>query len=167
MTQRRRFLNKINERVRSITKRTGADRDDILAKIDNIDGAYVTDYGTVNIDPDFFNDEIMEKIESVVPTYTQAKEQALKPYEDYIGPLSEKQINEEIKAMFSYEDDVEELVKEYYELDASLKPWQKATAEFKEVTNKLSELGKQWRDELPFSQLSDVLTDIKNLKGWS
>ena len=167
MTERRRFLSKINARVRTIANRTGADRDDILAKIDSIDGAYITDSGNVNIDPRFFNEETMKQIESAVPTYIEAREQALAPYEDFMGPLSEKQINAEIREMFSFEDDIDEIVKEFYELDASLLPWQKATQEFKDISEQLTELGKQWHDEVPFSELSRVLDEIKNLKGWS
>lgn len=167
MTERRRFLSKINARVRTIANRTGADRDDILSKIDSIDGAYITDSNNVNIDPRFFNEETMKQIEAAIPTYIEAREQALTPYKDFVGPLSEKQINAEIKSMFSFEDDIDEIVKEFYELDASLLPWQKATQEFKDISENLSELGKQWHDEVPFSELSRVLDDIKKLKGWS
>lgn len=167
MTERRRFLNKINERVRSIANRTGASKEDILSKIDSIDGAYVTDSNNVNIDPAFFNEEIMKQIENVVPTFMTAREQALKPYKDFVGPISEEQINKEIKEMFSFEDDIEDIVDEFYALDASLLPWQKATQEFKDISEQLSELGRQWHDEVPFSKLVDVLDDIKKLKGWS
>lgn len=167
MTERRRFLSKINARVRTIANRTGADKDDILSKIDSIDGAYITDSNNLNIDPAFFNEDIMQKIEEAIPTYIGAKEQALAPYKDFVGPLSEKQINAEIKDMFSFEDDIEDIVDEFYALDASLLPWQKATQEFKDISEQLSELGRQWHDDVPFSKLTDVLDDIKKLKGWS
>lgn len=167
MTERRRFLNKINERVRSIANRTGASKEDILSKIDSIDGAYVTDSNNVNIDPRFFNEETMKQIEEAIPTYIGAREQALTPYKDFVGPLSEKQINAEIKEMFAFEDDIDEVVKEFYELDASLLPWQKATQDFKDISEQLTELGKQWHDEVPYSELSNVLSKIKDLKGWS
>lgn len=165
--EKRRFLNKINARVRTIANRTGADREDILSRIESIDGAYITDSNTVNLDSRFFNEETMKQIEEAIPTFSGAREKALAPYEDFVGPLSEKQINEEIKEMFSFEDDIEEIVKEFYELDASLLPWQKATQEFKDISEKLSELGRQWHNEVPFSELSRVLDEIKNLKGWS
>ena len=109
----------------------------------------------------------MKQIEAAIPTYIEAREQALTPYKDFVGPISEKQINTEIKGMFEFEDDIDEIVKEFYELDASLLPWQKATQEFKDISENLSELGKQWHDEVPFSELSRVLDDIKKLKGWS
>jgi len=166
--RKRQILNKINARTRATANKYGVDRKLIADQaIDGFDGVFVDEkYGTINITPGFESEELYKALEKSVLTATQAESKAMEKYEDFIGPVSKNQIAREVKSMYEYEDEIEDIVKEYYELDAMFKqsPWTEP-AKFKDFEKQLSDIGKQWHDEVPYSVLQSLLEDIKKLRG--
>lgn len=166
--RKRQILNKINARTRTIAKKYGVDRNLIAERaIDGLDGVFVDPtYGTINITKGFESEELYKALEKSVLTATKAEAKAMKSYENFIGPLREGTTAREVKAMFEYEDEIEDIISEYYELEASIKqaPWTEPK-KFKDFETKLSEIGKMWHDEIPYGQLQSLLEDIKQLRG--
>lgn len=166
--RKRQILNKINARTRAVSNKFGVDRK-LLADqaIDGFDGVFVDEkFGTINITPGFESEELYKALEKSVLTATQSEAKAMETYKDFIGPISKNQIAREVKAMYEYEDEIEDIVKEYYELDAMFKqaPWTKPD-KFNDFEKQLSDIGKQWHDEVPYSVLQGLLEDIKDLRG--
>ena len=165
--RKRQILNKINARTRAVSKKYGIDRH-LLAEqaIDGLDGVYIDEtYGTINITKGFESEEMYKMLEKHVLTATQAENKAMKKYEDFIGPLQAKTVEREVKAMYEYEADIDEIVDEYYALEESIKqnPW-KDSKSFRDFEKKLSDIGRQWRDDtVPYSVLQELLDDIKKL----
>ena len=63
---KRQFINKINQRIRTLTKRAGVDIETILNKVESIDGVYVNDPGTgINIDTSYFTPELENRLNLV------------------------------------------------------------------------------------------------------
>lgn len=166
--RKRQVLNKINARTRSMAKKYDLDRHTIAEKaIDGLDGVYVDEeYGTINITKGFESEELYAILEKNVLTNTQAETKAMDVYKDFVGPLRKNQIYDEVRSMYSFETEIEDIVKEYYELEAAIKqqPWNEPEA-FKDFETKLSDIGKQWHDEVPYSVLQGLLEDIKQLRG--
>lgn len=166
--RKRQILNKINARTRSMAKKYGIDRATIAEKaIDGLDGVFIDyDYGTINITKGFESEELYKILEKNVLTNTKAETKAMEPYKDFIGPLREGTVAREVKSMYEFEDEIEAIVKEYYDLEAVFKsaPWTEPDA-FKDFESRLSDLGKQWHDEVPFSELQNLLEDIKEIRG--
>ena len=166
--KKRRLLNKLNARTRSMANKYGIDRHLIADKaVEGLPGVIVDEeFGTINIVPGFESDELYEALDKAVLTNTQAEVKAMEPYENFIGPLPKGTVNREVKSMYEFEDEIEDVVNEYYELEAAIKesPWL-GTKEFKDFESRLSSLGSQWRDEVPYTQLLGLLDDIKKFKG--
>lgn len=165
--EKRRLLNKINARTRSMSKKYDIDRQIIADKaIEGLDGVYVDEeFGTINIMPGFESEELYTALENAVLTGIKAEEKAMKSYEDFIGPLPVNTAKKEVKAMYEFEDEIDDVVNEYYDLYASImdEPWLE-TPEFKNLESKLQSLGSIWRDEAPFSRLQGILDEIKAIK---
>lgn len=104
MTKRRRWLNKMNQRVRTLVNKYGVDKDDILARLDKIDGVYITDSGQINVFKKFYNDKLEEVVEDLIPTYLTVKEEVFTKtaIKDFIGPLSKDQIHKSIQGYFAW-----------------------------------------------------------------
>lgn len=167
--RKRQILNKINARTRAVSKKYGVDRKLIAEQaIDGLDGVYIDEtYGTINITKGFESEEMYKMLEKHVLTATQAENKAMKKYENFIGPLQANTAEREVKAMYEYETDIDDIVKEYYIIEESIrqKPWNDSVA-FQNFEKKLSEIGKQWRDDnVPYSVLQDLLDDIKQIRG--
>lgn len=167
--RKRQVLNKINARTRRMAETYGIDRK-VIAKqaIDGLDGVYIDDeYGTINITKGFESEELYDILDKNVLTNIQAEDKALEAYENYPESLSQDEINEEVKSMYTFKDEIEDIVKKYYDLEAAMKqrPWDvKNNKAFKKFEDKLSDLGMQWRDELPYSVLQGLLAEAKQLK---
>lgn len=166
--RKRQILNKINARTRAIANKYGVDRNLIADQaIDGFDGVFVDEkYGTINITPGFESEELYKALEKSILTATQAESKAMEKYKDFIGPISKNQIAREVEAMYEYEDEIDDIVKEYYDLEAQIKnaPWTEPT-KFKDFEKQLSDIGRQWHDEVPYSILQGLLEDIKELRG--
>lgn len=168
--RKRQVLNKINARTRRMAETYGLDRKTIAEQaIDGLDGVYVDDeFGTINITKGFESEELYDILDKNVLTNTQAEAKALKVYENYPEPLSEDEIKDEVRSMYLFENEIEDIVKTYYDIEASLKqrPWDDtANKAFKKFDDKLTELGHQWHDEMPYSILQGLLAEAKQLKG--
>lgn len=166
--RKRQILNKINARTKAISKKFGVDRKLIADQaIDGLDGVFVDKkFGTINITPGFESEEVYKALEKSVLTATQAETKAMEKYEDFIGPVRDTQVKREVKAMYEYEDEIDDIVKEYYDLEAQIKdaPWTEPK-KFKDFEKQLSDVGRQWHDEVPYSVLLGLLEDLKDLKG--
>ena len=167
--RKRQVLNKLNARTRRMAETYGIDRKTIAEKaIDGFDGVYVDDkYGTINITKGFESEELYDILDKNVLTNAKVEAKALKAYENYSEPLSQNEINEEVRSMYTFEDEIDDIVSKYYELEASIKqsPWDvKNNKAFKKFEDKLSDLGMQWHDELPYSILQGLLNEVKQLK---
>lgn len=168
--RKRQVLNKINARTKSMAKKYGIDRKTIAKQaIDGLDGVYIDkEYGTINITKGFESEELYDILDKNVLTNTRAEAKALEAYENYPEQLSQDEINEEVKSMYTFEAEIEDIVKNYYDMEAVMKqrPWDvEANKAFKEFEDKLSDLGSQWHDELPYSILQGLLTEAKQLKN--
>lgn len=166
--RKRQILNKINARTRAIAKKYGVDRALIAEQaIDGLDGVFVDEeYGTINITKGFESEELYKVLEHNVLTATEAETKAMEKYKDFIGPLREGTTAREVKAMYEYEDEIDDIVKEYYEIEAAIKqaPWTEPKG-FKDFEKQLSDIGRQWHDEVPYTVLQGLLEDIKKLRG--
>lgn len=166
--RKRQILNKINARTKAISKNFGVDRNLIADQaVDGLDGVFVDKkFGTINITPGFESEELYKALEKSVLTATQAKSKAMEKYEDFIGPVSKNQVAREVKSMYEYEDEIDDIVEEYYSIEASIKdaPWTEP-AKFREFEKQLSDVGRQWHDDVPYSVLLGLLEDLKDLKG--
>lgn len=166
--RKRQILNKINARTRTIAKKYGVDRT-LMAEqaVDGLDGVYVDPtYGTINITPGFESEALYKALEKSVLTATEAEAKAMETYKDFVGPLREGTVAREVKAMYEYTDEIDDIVKEYYELEAAFKqaPWTEPK-KFKDFESKLTDIGKQWHDNVPYSMLQGLLEDIKQIRG--
>ena len=168
--RKRQVLNKINARTRRMAETYGIDRKLIAEKaIDGLDGVYIDEeYGTINITKGFESEELYGILDKNVLTNTKAEAKAMDAYKDFIGPLPANQVYDEVRSMYSFEDEIEDIVNTYYDLEASMKqrPWDvENNKAFKEFEDKLSDLGRQWHDELPYSKLQGLLNEGKQLKN--
>lgn len=166
--RKRQILNKINARTRAIAKKFGVDRNLIAEQaIDGLDGVFVDkQFGTINITAGFESEELYKVLEKSVLTATQAESKAMEKYKDFVGPIRDTQVKREVNAMYEYEDEIDDIVKEYYDIEAQIRqsPWLEPK-QFKDFESKLSDIGKQWHDEVPYSVLQNLLEDIKDLRG--
>lgn len=166
--RKRQVLNKINARTRTVSNKYNVDRNLIAEQaIDGLDGVYIDEeYGTINITKGFESEELYNILERNVLTATQAEAKAMEPYTDFIGPQPKNKVAREVKSMYEYEAEIDDIVKEYYEIEAAIKqsPWTEPK-QFKDFESKLSEIGKQWHDNIPYNTLQGLLDDIKQLRG--
>ena len=166
--RKRQILNKVNARTLRVSRKFGVDRKLIAEQaIDGLDGVFVDPtYGTINITKGFESEELYKALEKSVLTAIGAETKAMDKYKDFIGPLREGTVAREVKSMFEYTDEIEDIVSEYYELEAQIKqaPWTEPK-QFRDFEKKLSDIGKQWHDDVPYSVLQGLLDDIKKLRG--
>ena len=166
--RKRQILNKINARTKAIANKYGVDRGLIAEQaIDGLDGVFINEeYGTINITKGFESEELYKILEKNVLTATGAEKKAMEKYKDFVGPLPKGTAAREVKAMYEYEDEIDEIIKEYYELDAAIKnaPWTEPKG-FADFEKQLSDIGTQWNNDVPYSVLQGLLEDIKQLRG--
>lgn len=166
--RKRQILNKINARTLRVSRKYGVDRQLIAERaIDGLDGVYIDPtYNTINITPGFESEELYKALEDTVLTGTGAEIKVMDKYKDFIGPLREGTVAREVKAMYEYEDEIADIVKDYYELEAAFKqaPWTEPK-QFKAFEKQLSDIGKQWHDNVPYSALQGLLETVKKLRG--
>lgn len=102
--ERRQFLNKINKRIYTLTKH-GVDKQDVLDMVEPRlpSGAYITEFGQINVDPSYWESnksDIMETLYEWIEMYCDLKQEAMKPYENFIGTIPENQVDKELHAMY-------------------------------------------------------------------
>lgn len=172
-SERRTFLNKINKRVKSLTDR-GVDLQDILEILkDKLpSGAYITEFNQVNIDPTYWDNEskteIMAQLEEAVPMYWTVREEALKPYENFIGPLSKQQINNEVRSYYWFQRHFFDLIAEYYDMEQELLESGQAYAidngPMGDLLQHLRETGSHYNaGDIPYSRMQDAVLMMENI----
>lgn len=117
-SERRQFLNKINKRIYTLTKH-GVPKSDILdiIKPKLPSGAYITEFGQINVDPAFWNQnksDIMEALDEKVEMYWNVKEKAIKPYRE---PISKEQADKEVRAYMQYVKELQDFIDYYYDVE--------------------------------------------------
>ena len=173
--QKRAFINKINARIRTLTRRANVDIEHILNRIESIDGVFVNTTGTgINIDTDYFTPELAKRLNDLVPTYVSARERVksglnINPDEasrDFIGPNStEAKTNRLIRTMFSFEDDFERYKEAFYEWrDSQNSARFEANPQAKAIRDKMLEIGNEWYSEPDYNQLADAMRELSKLK---
>lgn len=175
-SERRQFLNKINKRIYTLTKH-GVPKQDLLDWLDNqnIDGVYVTEFGQVNIDPRKWEDrkdEYIKELERDFSTYYDAREEAMKAYTggtplaDFIGPLPEGRVEQELQAMYKMKLEFEKQLVTLYEVkDKAEKVLNDIVSnkDYEEAIFKIQEIWQQSKlRKVPFSKL---WADMEKIKG--
>lgn len=171
---RRTFLNKINKRIATLTKK-GADKNLLLDEVRRRgpSGVFITEFDQVNIEPSLWEEDkehIQKALENIVPMYWNAREKAMKPYENFIGPLRANQEELELKAYFEYMTDFQNLVQNYYdlllELDRAGEAYKKDSPEMQEYLKLLSDEGSSLYhhgEEIPFSKRMYMINNIRKI----
>lgn len=156
--RKRNFIAKINARIKTLTSRADVSVDDIKAQFDDMDGVWIADKtkGTINIKTDYFNDDLIAEIESLIPTYLSETDRATTEIKDswkaaknFIGPRpekpSEKQIHRNIRANFKFTHDFNENKAKYYEwAEKQNKITLKSSQKYLDLKDELSEFGRRW-----------------------
>lgn len=150
---KRQFINKINKRIKTLTGRAGVDLEDIMTKLDGIDGVYFTDTGNLNIDTSYFDESLTKRIEKEIPSWLNAYARETQDITDYaeksnlVGPIDLRPsvVNKAIAERFSADADFEEDIEKYYswedlqdEIDLA------SSADVDHIRKKLSEFGSAW-----------------------
>lgn len=174
--EKRRFLSKINARIKTLTKRAGVKPSDLTSLFDDIDGVWITDSGNVNMKTAYFSDSIVEQIEGLIPTYLAEADRAKQEIKDswkkaknFIGPRpaepSEKVINRNIRAGFRFTNSFNENKAKFYEwADKQSAISLKTNKSYTDLEKKLSEFGSKWyKGELTAQDRLDQLDDLNKL----
>lgn len=172
---KRQFINKINQRIRTLTKRAGVDIETILNRVESIDGVYVNDPGTgINIDTSYFTPELENRLNNLIPTYTGVREEAASTItapesesaDDFIGPSSiEARVNQSIRSYFDFEDSFERYKEAFYEWrDAQNSARFEANPKAQAIVKRMSEIGKDWYDEPDYDELFKAARELEQMK---
>ena len=176
--QKRAFINKINKRIKTLVNRAGVELDDIMSKLDDIDGVYFTDSDNLNIDTAYFDEDLVKRIEKEIPSWLSAYDREAKDIQAYaeksglVGPvdLRPEAVNRAVAQRFTVDADFEKDVQKYYK-------WEETQNEIELAGNQnatkirelLSDFGKAWYDER-YAEARGILREMKeeygvNIKG--
>lgn len=174
--QKRKFLSKINARIKSLTDRAGVDFAELTNQFDDIAGVFITDAGYLNMETKYFNDDIVAEIESLIPTYVSEVDRAeaeiidsWKSAKNFVGPRPEKptkkQINRNIRAKFTFTDDFNENKAKFYEwADKQDAITLKSSQNYNDLKDELSAFGQRWHDgDLNTQDKLDQLEALNNM----
>lgn len=175
MTNRRKILNKINQRIKTVVKRSGVDIDILHDIATDIDKVYVTDSGNINVDTTDWTNEIGEALERKIKSYLVLASEVAGPVDKdlstFIGPLRPDERNiriaRNIKAKLEVDNEIDDLFTKYYE-DVNVNvPFSVAMSpEYQDFQNQLSELGgKLARQEATYTELQSLFNQTKDLMG--
>lgn len=150
---KRAFINKINKRIKTLTKRAGVDIEDIESKLDGIDGVYFTDTNNINIDTSYFDEDLIKRIEKEIPTWLNAYTREVQDITDYaeksglVGPvdLRPSVVNEAIAQRYSSDADFEDDVQKYYTWEGLQDELELAgSQDAAKIRDLLSDFGSAW-----------------------
>ena len=172
---KRQFINKINQRIRTLTRRAGVDIETILNRVESIDGVYVNDPGTgINIDTSYFTPELEKRLDTLIPTYIGAREEVSDSIkvpeselvEGFIGPSSrESRVNQAIRSYFDFEDSFERYKEAFYEWrDAQNSARFEANPQAQAIVKRMSEIGKDWYYEPDYNELFKAARELEQMK---
>lgn len=154
--RKRKFIAKINARIKTLVNRAGVKFEHIESALDEINGVFITDTKNLNIDTNYFDDDLIEAIEAIVPTYLSEADRAKaeiidswKSAKNFVGPRpaqpTEKQINRNIRAQFMFADDFAENKAKFYEwADKQNEVTLQASQSYNELKDALSDFGQRW-----------------------
>lgn len=174
--QKRAFINKINARIRTLTRRAGVDIDSILSRFDDMDGVFENSTGTgINIETSYFTPELQSEIEKLVPTYLGASAKvgkrisvpAAESDPDFIGPSSrEARTNEAIRSMFRFEADFDVYKAKYYDWEKSQNSVRlKLNPAAKQIRERMTDIGKIWaKDDPDYNELARLYRELDKIK---
>lgn len=176
--EKRAFINKINKRIKTLTQRAGVELDDIMTKLDGIDGVYFTYSDNLNIDTAYFDEDLVKRIEKEIPTWLASYERESKDIQAYaekeglVGPvdLRPETVNRAIAQRYSADADFEEDIQKYYK-------WEQLQDEFdlsgnenaQKIRDLLGDFGSAWYHER-YAEARGILREMKeeygvNIKG--
>ena len=187
--QKRRFINKINQRIKTISTRTGVDIDNILDRVASIDGVYTNETGNgINIDTSYFTPALEKRLEKLIPTYISLKDKMrsemsaedkahdeqldIENSKSFVGPRREStttKADEQIAAFFRFEDDFQKYKEKFYDWERSqdstyLKSDKTSIGQYdKDIRGKMSELGKIWYHEQDYGTLADIYRELDEM----
>ena len=174
--RKRAFINKINARIRTLTRRAGVDIDAILSRLDDMDGVFENTVGTgININTSYFTPELESEIEKLIPSYTGASIKVSKHLTvpaaesdpNFVGPSSrEARINESIRSMFRFEADFDVYKAKYYDWEKSQNSVRlKLNPTAKQIRERMTDIGKIWaKDEPDYTELSRLYRELDKIK---
>ena len=173
-SERRQFLNKINKRIYTMTQH-GVNKQDVLDMVkQNLPkGAYITEFGQINIDPNYWESNkthIMETLEEEVEMYWDVKQKAMKPYENFIGPLPKNQADKEVQAYIRYQKEFFGMIGEYYDLvqeyESRGQAYKVHSQEMEDFLYTLQQEGSiHNQGEIPYSQRVAGMDRIRQSRG--
>lgn len=124
--EKRRFLNKINARIRTLVNKAGVERSDIKALI-NLDGVWFTDTGNLNMTTEAFTQHkegLMREIQSAIPSYYELREDIRSDIQFKASPhiggeanTSLENLHNEMREHFSYRRQFEEFTSKFYDAE--------------------------------------------------
>lgn len=173
-SERRQFLNKINKRIYTLTKH-GVPRQDILdlMKPNLPKGAYITEFGQINVDTNYWKSSkshITKTLDEQVKMFWDIKQEAMKPYENFIGPLPKNQADKEIQAYMKYQKEFFGMIGEYYDLmqeyESRGEAYKIHTPEMEDFLYSLQQEGSVHNQgEIPYSQRIAGMNRIRQSRG--
>ena len=187
--QKRRFINKINKRIRTISERADVDFDLILDRIGAIDGVYENETGNgINIDTAYYTPELEKRLEKLFPTYSSLKDKMrnemsaedkardeqldVENSKSFVGPRRADittKADEMINAFFRFEDDFGKYKEKFYDWEKSqnpvdLKKKSGSISQYdKAVRDKMSELGKLWYHSPDYAELASMYRELDKM----
>lgn len=188
--QKRQFLNKINKRIKTLTERAGVNKADIEDLI-KVNGTWFTETGNLNMTTEAYlanKEGIEHEIMSAVPSYLELREKVradirfMATTGHYDADESMERLHAEMKQHFSFRNQFEEYLSQYYDIEESLMGQRNLTQEdlrkidlsdltfedqkliLEEIPKRLKQLGRDWRAGLSPSELFQQLVEIKGKK---
>lgn len=171
MDERKRFLNKINKRLKTLSNTFDIDKEQITDHI-GIDGVYTTDAGNITIDKSFWSEEVANRLDKLIPTMTQEREAAtntiikskIATFQKEFGHapatinITGKDVKHEVQAKYKVKDAWEDIRNEYY---GNL-PTADLTDEFSPITKKLQDAGSRfYKGEMTYGELLDLRDEVQ------
>ena len=122
--EKRRFLNKINARIKTLVNRAGVERSDIKSLI-HLDGVWFTETGNLNMTTEAFTEHkegLMREIQSAIPSYFELREDIRSDIQFKASPhiggeadTSLENLHKEMRAHFDYQRRFEEFTSQFYQ----------------------------------------------------
>lgn len=169
--EKRAFINKINKRIKTLVNRAGVELDDIMSKLDDIDGVYFTDSDNLNIDTAYFDEDLVKRIEKEIPTWLASYERESQDIKDYaekeglVGPvdLRPETVNRAIAERYSADAKFEEEIQKYYTWEDLQNDIDLAGNENADkITKKLSDFGSAWAN----GRMAEARALLKEMKEY-
>lgn len=145
------FRSMINKRIHRLEDTFGVDANQIIEEL-GLDGVYMEydksdpkDKGNLVINEAFYDQELVDKLKSAIPTIKSARAEATEAIKnstydntDFIGPMRSKadQIAREVRAKYAVRDTWRDIREKYYDVEDILE----ATGN-QELIDKVSDFG--------------------------